>query len=128
MLKAYKVYTYITVDNKYKYEPLRYSIGLTDDFKPKVTTQTYTFQELIDNNAEGIDYVITGKTFFLKIPYIKIQHWPEDGFHYNFDSITIEKHYVPWNITMNELFEDFSADQCIQYLKDRGITACPILK
>jgi hypothetical protein len=35
---------------------------------------------------------------------------------------------VPWDITMNELFEDFSADECIKYLKERGMTACPILK
>ena len=32
-----------------------------------------------------------------------------------------------FSISLDEIMKDFSADKCIQYLKERGITACPIL-
>lgn len=130
MLKAYQVRTYVTVNNKNKYELFKNTIGLADDFEPMITKQSYNFAEcveyLTDNN---ISCLWVDKTLFLQRPYINIKdEWLNVHRYDRFDSITIERHYEPYEITMNELFKTFSADECIQYLKDRGMTTCPILK
>ena len=37
--------------------------------------------------------------------------------------------YKEWkDVPLNYIMEHFSADKCIQYLKERGMSACPILK
>ena len=30
------------------------------------------------------------------------------------------------NVTLEEIFKHFPADQCIQYMKERGMTVCPM--
>ena len=45
-----------------------------------------------------------------------------------FNTISCKHVYEENNyISLDEIMKDFSADKCIQYLKERGITACPIL-
>ena len=129
MLKAYKVRTYISVNNKPKIESFRVSYGLTEDELPRVVTTSWSFQEAL-NQKLPTPTVKTGATLFRKRPYITVEEtWCDTRRYYNFDSITIERHYEPWDdITLKDLFDDFSVDECIQYLKERGINTCPILK
>ena len=128
MLKAYKSTTYIAVDDKPKREVFQKGYGLTEGELPDVTTTICSFQDCFNTQFPTMA-IYTDTTLFRKRPYVEIEYsWDWHDRYYNFDSITIEIHYEPYDITLNELFEDFSADQCIQYLKERGITACPILK
>lgn len=128
MLKAYKVTTYIAVDDKPKREIFQKGYGLTEGELPDVATTICSFQDCF-NITLPTGAIQTNKTLFRKRPYVEIEYaWDWHDRYYNFDSITIERHYEPYDVTLNELFEDYSADQCIQYLKDRGMTACPILK
>ena len=128
MLQAYKVRTYIAVDDQPKKEIWRIGCGLTEDELPKVVTTTFSFQDCFDKKLPT-PAITTHKTFFRKRPYVRIEYdWEDVKYYYDFDSITIERHYEPDDITLNELFKKYSADQCIQYLKERGITTCPILK
>ena len=128
MLKAYKVKTYIAVNGKPKEEIFRYDYGLTEEELPRVVTTLWSFKDCFENRVPT-SAVKSDTTFFLKRPYVEIEYsWSNIDRYYSFDSITIERHYEPYDITLNELFEDYPADKCIQYLKERGMTACPILK
>lgn len=128
MLQAYKVRTYIAVNDKPKKEIWRVGYGLAEDELPRVVTTTFSFQDCFDKQLPT-PAIKAYKTFFLKRPRVRIEYeWENVDYYYNFDSITIERHYEPDDITLNELFKKHSADQCIQYLKERGMTACPILK
>lgn len=128
MLKAYKVRTYISVNDKPKIELGRLGHGLADIELPNVVTIIYSFQDCFDKELP-IKAIGTGVTFFRKKPYVEIEYaWDTVDRYYDFDSITIEKHYEPYDVSLNELFEEYSADECIQYLKERGMTTCPILK
>lgn len=128
MLNAYKVRTYISIDNKPKKQILRIGYGLTEDELPRVVTTSWSFQDCFDKQLPT-PAVKTGTTIFLNRPYVEVEYaWDDVDGYYNFDSITIERHYEPYDVTLNELFDNYSADECIQYLKDRGMTTCPILK
>lgn len=129
MLQAYRVYTYINVDGDRQAMPFKTKTILVEDCGPTLIEEVYKFQEIIDNKAAGLDYIIVGKEWLFQRPYVKIQYyWNHEDIYYQFNTLTVETHYKPCNITMNELFDNFSADKCIQYLKERGMTACPILK
>ncbi len=129
MLQAYRIETYISIDGKKQYMPFATKIILAEDLEFKVIHKTYTFQELVDSNAAGVDFILIGKLWPFDKPYVKVQYsWSCEVKYVEFDTLTVEKHYEPYNITMNELFDEFPAEQCIQYLKERGMTACPILK
>ena len=128
MLKAYKVRTYIAVNDQPKKEIWRIGCGLTEDELPRVVTTTFSFQDCFDEQLPT-PAIKPCKTFFRKRPYVRVEYdWEDVKYYYDFDSITIERHYEPDDITLNELFKKYSADQCIQYLKERGITTCPIIK
>jgi hypothetical protein len=128
MLNAYKVRTYISIDNKPKKQTLIIGYGLTEDELPRVVTTSWSFQDYFDNKVPT-PAVKTDTTIFRNRPYVEVEYaWDDVDRYYNFDSITIERHYEPYDVTLNELFDNYSADECIQYLKDRGITTCPILK
>ena len=128
MLKAYKVKTYIAVDNKPKEEVFQIGYGLAEEDLPRIVTTTWSFQDCFDKKLPT-PAIQSGTTIFRKRPYVEIEYsWDWHCRYYNLDSITIERHYEPYDVTLNELIKDYSADQCIQYLKERGMTVCPILK
>lgn len=128
MLKGYKVLTYIAVNDRPKKEIFKIGYGLTESELPNVVTTICAFKDCF-NNKLPTPAIKTDTTIFRKRPYVEIEYaWSDVDRYYNFDSITIERHYEPYDITLNELFEYYSADECIQYLKERGMTACPIMK
>ena len=128
MLQAYKVITYIAVNDQPKKEIWRIGYGLTEDELPRVVTTTWSFQDCLDKQLPT-PAIKPYKTLFRKRPYVRVEYdWEDVKYYYDFDSITIERHYELYDITLDELFKNYSAEQCIQYLKERGITTCPILK
>lgn len=126
MLKACKVKTYIKVDNKNRLVDISYE--LTENELPNVVATTYSFKDCF-NTTLPTSIITTDTTLFRKRPYVEIEYdWDYRDRYYSFDSLAIERHYEPYDITLNELFRQYSVDECIQYLKDRGMTTCPILK
>ena len=127
MLKPYKVYTYVAVND----EPMRrieaVGYGLTEDELPSVVEMTYTFQEALTQKLPT-PHITAGTTLFRKRPCVKISYsWCAEDEYYNFDHITIKRHKEPWlEATLKDVHDYSSADQFIQYLKERGITACPM--
>lgn len=127
MLKPYKVHTYISVDDGPKHKIWSVGYGLTEDELPNVAEVSYTFQEALTKKLPT-PHVTTGITLFRKRPYVKIEYsWCNEDEYYNFDHITIERHKEPWTeATLKDIHDYTSADQFIQYLKERGITTCPM--
>jgi hypothetical protein len=129
MLQAYKTSTYIIVDGEKQWMSFDTKVILVENSNLEIIEEVYTFDEIIKNNATGLSYIVVGKNWLFKRPYVKIQYsWGNETLYYHFNTLTVEKHYKPYDLTMNELFDSFPADKCIQYLKERGMAACPILK
>lgn len=129
MLQTYKTYTYIVVDGKEQWMPFDTKVILVEKLNHETIEEVYTFDEIIKNNAAGLNYIVVGKNWLFKRPYVKIEYsWGYEKLYYQFNTLTVKKYYKPYDITMSELFDSFPADKCIQYLKERGMTACPILK
>lgn len=125
MLKSYKVRTYISVNNKPKIEVFQIDYGLTEDELPRVVATSWSFKDCFDEKVPT-PVIKTGVTSFRKRPYVEVEYsWSAVDRYYNFDSITVERHYEPYDITLDELFKKYSADKSIQYLKERGMNTCP---
>ena len=129
MLKPCKLYTYVSVNDGPKYQIGSVAYGLIEGKLPVVIEKSFTFQEVLTHKCND-PYITAGATFFLKRPYVKIEYsWCTEEVYYNFDHITLESRAEPWeNATLKDIHDHSAADQFIQYLKERGITTCPILK
>ena len=70
-----------------------------------------------------------GKDIF-KRPYIRImRNWSYDEWetYRSFKTISYKCVFKEHpQMTLAEIFKTFPADQCIQYMKERGMTACPM--
>ena len=131
MLKVYSVHSYVSVNNGKWYEVGSTGIAMMDETKSKeVIIDNGSFDEwckyLQENRLDGIYY---GTTFFKKKPCIITHEWYYDYYekYTHFDTLLYKDVYKEMpNVSLNYIMENFSADKCIQYLKERGMTACPM--
>jgi hypothetical protein len=83
---------------------------------------------LSQNHLSG---VWNDSTFFRNKPTIRVSYndaW-DDVEYRNFDKMSYKREFEEWKyVSLDWIMKHLSADQCIQYLKERGMTACPILK
>lgn len=132
MLKVYTVNSYISINGE-EWQPVGtdgYTIG-GDDLTEKIFFENFTFNQCYEYLKEKrLDGIWPSKTFFRKKPMFYIGEWFYDSHHYtSFDTISYKDVYEEWkDVSLNWIMKHASADQCIQYLKERGMTACPILK
>lgn len=134
MLKIYSVTSYVSIDGS-----LWREVGLHNEYvtlneppENKLFFRGISFNELFEylsyNHLCGLkkDY-----TLLRSKPLIKIQYsdaWDEVDYRH-FKSLLYKMEYRECdNLSLDWIMKNLSADQCIQYLKDRGMTACPILK
>lgn len=134
MLKVYEVKYYVSIDDgefRQVEEKWCYLYVLRDDNEPKTLfLHTMTFEECYEyiksKPLYGMNY---GKSIFGK-PYIKIMYdwcWDSWECYYKFKTISYKRVFKECtNMTLAEIFKNFPADKCIQYLKERGMTACPM--
>lgn len=135
MLKIYRVEYYVSIDGgewREVEEPHCYGYVLRDDKEPTsqyiVPMMIFSeFYEYIQKNPlSGVNY---GKNILGK-PYIQLMYdWSWDGWerYYTFKVISYKRDFKECpKFTLAEIFKNFPADQCIQYLKERGMTACPM--
>lgn len=94
-------------------------------------TEEIPFDEVY-NFAEGIMNTERGKTFFLKKRYIKFSFsddfYPVYVYEKTKSTIKVKEEYLPFSCSMKNLAELLKAEDFIEYLKDRGITTCPLNK
>ena len=93
----------------------------------KMLIENYSFTEahewLLHNWHSHFD---AGYTLFKKKPKIKIQYgYYTIETYKSFDTLSIRAIYEERPITLGEL-QNEDAELVIQYLKERGITACPM--
>ncbi len=134
MLKVYKVKYYVSIDGgewRQVEDSWRYSYVLRDDQEvaDQYIIPIMTFKEFYEYIQKhplcGVNY---GKNIFGR-PYIQTKHdWSWDSWesYYKFNTISYKRVFKECTMTLSEIFEHFPADQCIQYLKERGITTCPM--
>ena len=94
-------------------------------FENLTLEQCYEFLQ-----GKGLDGIWPSKTFFRKKPMLYIgDGYYSSSAYYSFNTISYKWTYKEWDtVSLDWIMKHLSAEQCIQYLKERGITTCPIIK
>ena len=128
MLKSYKYKLQVSIDGENWCSIDHGFTGIREEHElTRVYIENYSFAEahewMLHNWHTHWSAV---RTIFKKKPKIKIQYGLYTIKTYkSFDTISIRAIYEERPITMKELqYED--AELVVQYLKERGITACPM--
>ena len=139
MLKIYTVSQQFKIDDKDWQECGERGWGCIEE--SSVTPETirancvdwHEMARLIETSPYGwFDGLVTDKTFFRKRPYIcafrcrwhdeEWRFFPKDFKAISYRVLYKERSYV----SMEWIFEHLSADNAIQYFKERGMNVCPI--
>ena len=130
MLKVYKYYAYVSVDGA---EWRRVDDGHTireEEPTDTLILDNATFDETYEYLSKHIVWgLYNDTTFFIKKPVVQVSYsdaWSPVEYKY-FKTLSYKRVYKEWNdVPLQWLIEHASADQFIQYLKERGITTCPM--
>lgn len=138
MLKIYKVHNYISINNSDWREVIWSWFGpikkrtADEPLETKCLLHDVSFDEaceyLCNNELDGLG---VGATFWRNKPTIWARYADaQDVVSYrHFNTISYKREYVEWtDVTLDWILNNLPADTVIQYLKERGITACPIMK
>lgn len=136
MLKIYKVRNYVSIDGadwrkvvwswfiptecKTSDEPLETEYILCDASFDKA-------REYLQNN--DLDGMFNSNTYWRETPIICVRYDDaQDIVNYkHFNTISYKTEYEEWkDVTLEWIIKTLPADQTIQYLKERGITTCPM--
>ena len=132
MLKVYTVKSYVSI-NGGDWQRVGISGHTMTDDNPieKILLDNATFNKcyeyVIRHSLNGI---WLDSTLFRNKPILYIgDSWFDSTRYDHFDTISYKYIYEEWeDVPLNYIMEHFSADKCIQYLKERGMSTCPILK
>ena len=131
MLKVYRVKYYVSVDGGEWRQVGNSGYSITDkELSELVIIDNASFvdaREFLKNTP--CFGVYNNETFFRHKPIIMIKYNDalEQVVYRNFNTLSYKIVYKEWtNVSMQWLIEHASADQCIQYLKERGMTSCPM--
>ena len=132
MLKVYRVKSYVSINGE-DWWHVGYDGHTIRDDNPieKILLNNATFDECFEYiNEHELDGIYLDYTLFRKKPIFYIGGGYFDSHRYDhFDTISYKYVYEEWKgVPLNYIIEHFSADKCIQYLKERGMSTCPILK
>ena len=136
MLKVYKVHNYVSIDGSPWREVVWSWISPTEC---KITDKELKGENMLCHTSfdeayaylqnSPLDGLYASETFWRHQPRIGIRY--EDAYdivYYNhFDTISYNIIYEEWkDVSLQWIMENLPADQFIQYLKERGITTCPM--
>ena len=132
MLKVYTVKSYVSINEGDWQQVGRSGHTMTDNNPTeKVMLNNATFDECYKYVSQhSLDGIYLYSTLFKNKPiiYINDRHLCEHRYDH-FNTISYKYVYEEWeDVPLDYIMEHFSADKCIQYLKERGMSACPILK
>lgn len=132
MLKVYTVKSYVSINGGDWQQVGRDGCTISDENPTdKIFLDNVTFDECYEYVCnQPLDGIYLGNTLFKKKPIIYIidNHLYEHRYDH-FNTISYKYIYEEWkDVPLNYIMEHFSVDKCIQYLKERGMSACPILK
>lgn len=131
MLKVYNVVSYVSV-NGAKWRSVGHTgYCCTDENRDiKLILDNASFDEAREYvNNHFLDGVYNTCTFWREKPTISVRYrdaW-DDVVYKNFNTISYKNVYTEdKHVTLGWMMEHLSADKVIQYLKERGITICPM--
>ena len=134
MLKVYSIKDYVSIDGADWREVGGWGHRVADDTKvpDSINIGQMSFDETYDHlSKNSLCGVYRDSTFFRHKPTIRIRYndsW-DDVAYQCFHTFAYKRTFVEMeNVTLEWIMKNLSADECIQYLKDRGITTCPIMK
>lgn len=129
MLKVYTQHFYVSINGKDWEQLWPYAEGMEDDSEMEVgtTITEFTFAEAVEALKKD-DYpgLKLGYTFFRKKPYIFVNGWHEkylgknDTLRYKIETEIYE------GVSLNYIMKRFPAEDCIKYMKERGLNTCPM--
>lgn len=130
MLKIYDVCDYVSIDGA-KWREVGGGYKITDEEREDLLVlDKASFDEVYEFLNHGrLHGVWNDSTLFKHKPVIRISY--EDAFdvvtYRHFDTMSYKIKYTERkDVSFQWLMEHLSADQFIQYLKERGITTCPM--
>ena len=131
MLKVYTVKSYVSIDGA-DWEEIGYGFHAVreDNLTEKILFENFTFEQCYEYSEHCLEGIWRSQTFFKKKPILYIGDDFFDSQRYtSFNTISYKYVYTEWeSVSLEWIMKHLSAEQCIQYLKERGITTCPILK
>ena len=139
MLKIYKVHNYVSIDGA-DWREVLWS-GCLTSIERKVSDEPLETQHILCNASfyEAYDYihdnrldgVYNSSDCWCRMihPVIKVRYRDacDDVTYRRFISMSYKIEYEEWKeVTLEWIMKNLPADQTIQYLKERGITTCPM--
>ena len=133
MLKVYNVTDYVSIDGAPWREVNCDGYRVSDEeLQTELILDKASFDEarefLSKNHLWG---VCNESTFFRNKPVISVSYYSafDSVWYKHFNTISYKSEYKEWvNVSLDWIMKHLSAEQCIQYLKDRGMATCPIMK
>lgn len=131
MLKVYHIHDYVSIDGAEWREVGGYGEKAIDgDPETEIYLDNASFAEAYEYLTQHLlSGLYIDVTLFRKKPLIQVSYNDAFGWveYRRFDTISYKREYAEWkNVPLKWLMEHASADQFIQYLKERGITTCPM--
>jgi hypothetical protein len=131
MLKVYYIRDYVSIDGSEWRSVGGYGEKVIDgEPENELRLDNASFNEVYEYLTRHLlSGVWNDTTFFRKKPLIQVSYndawdWVE---YRHFNTMSYKREYKEWkNVPLKWLMEHASADQFIQYLKERGITTCPM--
>ena len=138
MLKIYTITRYYQLDG----QDIWFKVGGTSEVledrdglsNEEVIFDAWSWQELIDyfkeHNLYGFD---VGQTLFRK--YLYLRCYDADDLYGlganfcqgDFETLTYKRVYTEdKNVSLDHIMKRFPAEQCMQYMKERGLVMCPL--
>lgn len=135
MLKVYEIINSVSVNGEHWRRVGGYRHIIIDESEKDaliITLENMSFNEVYEClSYKGLDGIWESETYFKHKPIIKVDYNGSlDPFPYKkFKQMSYKRELREWeSVSLEWIMKNASADQCIQYLKERGMTACPILK
>lgn len=132
MIKSYCLKTRILFDGEEVQCRIR-GMLLTEETNIAPKTLTYTnLKEAIEalSGKDGIFYWTWKKLFRKEFYGLEVENKPFmwSSLDKKPHTLTVEYEYVPNEVSLNDILDYYDSDLAIQYLKERGLTICPIGK
>lgn len=132
MLKIYLVTNYVSIDGE-EWREVGYGGYMASDQKPgDISVHNLSFDKVREHLSNNhLDGVWNDFTFWGNKPTVRVRYadaWESVAYRY-FNTLSYKREYTELtDVSLEWVMKNLTADECIQYLKDRGMNTCPIMK
>ena len=131
MLKVYSVLDYVSIDGADWRMVGDWGYIVTDEEpKNKLILDNISFSEAYEYLSDHFLNGVRNETSLIfNKPLVCINYntgWGEAEYR-RFSKISYKREFEEWaNVSLQWIMKNLPADQCIQYLKERGMNTCPL--